>query len=177
MWKKFDEVLGRLFDNPRPARYVILGFIILIGFFLAYEVKAETTIELGAPAISYKFTTANGPLFIISERTEKWNVGFGLIGQQEDKHNRVISNNIFIHGQRIVRGRGWLDHTILGVGLAYFNNTTPNMGCNINFSLSLEYNKRQKSLIPDYFVIRHFSSAGSCRPNAGQDAFLIGWYF
>lgn len=177
MWKKFDEILGRLFDNPKPARYIILGFVILLVLFLVNEAKADTTIELGAPAISYNFTSANGPIFILSERWEKWNVGFGLVGQQDDKYDRTISNNIFIHGQRTVRGWGWADDLILGVGLAYFNNTSVDMGSHLNFSLSLEYNKRRKSWLPDYAVIRHFSSAGSKSPNAGQDALLIGWYF
>ncbi len=156
-----------LFNNTKKAQIVIGCFIILFLGFLSCEAKAGTTFEVGATVLSNEFS--GGEVLILSERFgRKWNMGIGLIGDQKDKYDRFIRNNLLAFGQRTVY---WRDFN-LGFGLSYIGHETTVNGSKVNFMLSAGYDWNRF-----HVVFRHMSNAGSTPPNAGQDMILIGYSF
>jgi hypothetical protein len=166
-----------LFKNPKPVRYVIAGFIILALVFFAYEAKASQTSFEGGVAFTSIIISGRGPNIILTEKWDKWVLGMGLIGEQVDKWDRDIKNNMFVFGERRVCGPEYLKNLCLGMGLGYFQHTTPSMGSKLNFQLSVEYKFEHKGILPDYFVFRHLSNGGTSPPNAGQNMFNVGYRF
>jgi len=161
-----------LFNNPKPVKLVIGAFIIVVLIFFAYDGRAETAVEGGVPFISdnIKLETFN---IMLSERNERWRGGIGLIGDMTYK-SRNVQNNMLVFGERIVRGPGFLDNVILGIGLGYFNNTSHATSSHLNYGLSIEYS------IPNtrfYGIFRHYSNAGTSRPNAGVNMINGGYRF
>ncbi len=189
----------KLFNNPRGARIAIVVFVILLLWFFARESSAETTVEIGPTFLGS--TLSDSVDLILSEKwDDKWRIGLGVIGAQNyydthvhkydrpikglestwrtvHNHKFNINNNIFVYGQRIVKGYGKLDKVYLGLGAAYFNTTSKVVGSRFNFALSIEYVYPRVDYWPDYYVLRHFSNAGSESPNPGQNALNVGWSF
>ena len=66
------------FNNPKPAIYIIAGFIVLVVVFLSYEAKAETQIEWGPTFASSEYSKGSA-LFFSEVWQDKYLVGFGLI--------------------------------------------------------------------------------------------------
>lgn len=169
------KLLEKLFNNPKPARWAIVGFIILFFFLIFHEnANAETRIDMGIPMVSLHYEEPTSDL-IFSEIFDKWVVGMGLIGEQTDKYDREVGNNMFAFGERRVCSNS--GKMCLGLGLAYFQHTSFVVGSNLNYTLSIEYNFEHKGWLPDYFVIRHFSNAGTSPPNPGQNLFNFGYSF
>jgi len=80
-----------------------------------------------------------------------------------------IRENIFIHAQRIVQYK----KCEMGIGPAWFQNTSRVSGSNFMFSLMVGCNLSSRAFVR----IRHVSNAGSASPNLGQDFLTAGWRF
>ena len=166
----------------------IIGFFLLLFLYLAArEVRAEIQLELGPTNLSGDW--AEGGALLLSERFGKYDFAIGYISEQKvnlrtfslhdpsctkitDGFNRcnfVIRENIFVHAQRIVKYK----KCEMGIGPAWFQNTSRVFGKQLNFGLMIGCNLSEKAFIR----IRHWSNAGSATPNLGQDLLTIGWRF
>jgi hypothetical protein len=167
----------------RPL-YIILLFLLL--FFYWVSAEADVTLEVGPTNLSGDWA---GGAAILSERFGKYELGIGYISEQEvslrtfslsdpsctritDGYNRCdfeIRENIFVHAQRIVKYK----KCELGIGPAYFSNTSRVFGSHFNIGLMAGcYINKNLSI-----RIRHYSNAGSATPNLGQDILTIGYKF
>jgi len=165
----------------------IVGFFVFLFLYLASrEAKAEVQFEIGPTNLSGDW--AGGGL-VLSERLGKYDFGIGYISEQTvslrtfslsdpsctkitDGFNRcdfVIRESIFIHAQRIVKYK----KCEMGIGPAWFQNTSRVFGKQFNFGLMIGCDLSDKAFIR----IRHWSNAGSGTPNLGQDMLTIGWRF
>jgi hypothetical protein len=70
----------------------------------------------------------------------------------------------------VVEGLGRLD---VGIGAVYFNKTDELNGSQLNYSLLLRYNITDRWAVS----VRHFSNAGTTKPNTGRDLVLISYRF
>ena len=166
--------------------YLVLLFLFILFYLFARESKAEVQLELGPTNLSGNWA---GGALLLSERFGKYDFGIGYISEQTvslrafdlkspdckritDGFNRCdfeIRENIFIQAQRIVKYK----RCEMGIGPAWFQNTSRVSGKQLNFSLMIGCNLSEKSFIR----IRHWSNAGSATPNLGQDLLTIGWRF
>lgn len=173
MWDKIKgwfAGLGGLLDNPKPAVFLILIFV--LGFFTLRGCEAEASegrVELG-PTYTGEFNGGFG--LIYTERFKgKWDIGIALLGEQK-WDGITTGNNGNVFGQRIVKSPK--ERFEMGIGAAYWINTDRNLiGCHLGFTLSARWNITDR--IP--LTLRHWSNAGTCRPNRGQDLLTIGWRF
>jgi len=159
------------FNNPKPAIYFILGFIVLVALFLSFESKAETHMEWGPTFASSEYS--NGSALFFSEIwQDKYLVGFGLIGDQEGNFKEgtiTVKSNMLVQAQRLVTYK----KVTLGIGVARWQHTNRMLGDEFTFALSLSY-----ALNSSWDIrYRHFSNGGTASPNSGQDILLIGFRF
>ena len=158
----------------------IIGLFVLLFFYLAArEVKAEVQVEIGPTNLSGDW--AKGGALLLSERFGKYDIGIGYISEQTanvtcgphlPKTSRCdfdIRENIFIQAQRIVTYK----RCELGIGPAWFQNTSRVFGKQFNFGLMAGCSLSDHLSVR----IRHWSNAGSASPNLGQDLLTIGWSF
>lgn len=150
--------MKKLFDNPKPAVYAIIIFLIL--FFSIRSCEASG-VELGA-------TLLDGYGLVYAEDINKFSVGVMLISNQSwDGIEEGNNGGIFI--QRIVRYKNFS----MGLGAASWINTSRVIGAHIGFHLSLHYDINEKFSLN----VRHWSNAGTSINNRGQDLVTIGWEF
>ncbi len=158
--------------------YLVLLFLLLIFYLFDREAKAQVQIELGPTNISGDWA---GAALMLSERFGKYDVGIGYVSEQRatvtcgpslpaiPKCAFDIRENIFISAQRIVKYK----HCEMGIGPAWFQNTSRVFGKQLNFGLMIGCNISEQAFVR----IRHWSNAGSASPNLGQDLLTIGWRF
>lgn len=164
----FTTGLGGLLDNPKTATLIVLTVISLFFLFISFSADAsETRLELG-PTYTSEFNGGAG--LIYTERFKgKWDIGIALIGEQDWK-GQTTGNNGNVFGQRIVKYR----KIELGLGAAYWITTDDRIiGCNLGFTMMTRWNITDRLSA----TIRHWSNAGTCKPNRGQDLLTIGWRF
>lgn len=163
------EFLKKLFDNPKPARIAILVFLVLILLLFSIRSRGEdlyfdagSAIVRGeAPVIGLNIAWKEaGPV------NTDYELGFKLIGQSE--HYKQNSNQFVVHGMLV---DGW-KKAEMGLGFAYFN-VPSEYTCQFTFSLLARYRFTDRI----HLQAQHFSSAGSCDPNAGRDLLTLGWRF
>ncbi len=152
----------------KPVVYMVIGF--LIAFIWMRSAEAATT-EGGAAIASSELS---GAVISYSERLDdKWDIGLFVVGEQsfQKADGKVrIGVNAAIHAQRVVSWK----RLEMGLGAAYWQNRNRLLGCHFTFSLSVRaYSPKERFFV----TARHFSNAGSCSPNSGQDMFLFGWRF
>jgi len=115
---------------------------------------------------------AKGQSLLLTERWDKYSIGVGYITKQEvtDRSGTTYypRENVFVHGMRHITIH---DRVELGLGVGYFNDTNRALGSNFQFSLLARYNLGERWTIN----FRHFSNAGSQRPNMGQDMLTVGY--
>lgn len=165
LWRKVEEIV-------KPWM-IVLGFVVLMMVGFCHEAKAEIKTEIGVGLLSGEYS--QGQAGIISERWVggKYAVGLGVISRQEvtDRGGNLhkLRPNLFVFAQRRVTLGDWS----FGLGPAYLNSTNRAIGSNFAAALSIEWEfSRHWSL-----NLRHFSNAGSARPNMGQDMLMIGYTF
>ncbi len=161
----------------RPI-YLVVLFLLLLFYLFAKEASAEVQLELGATNLSGDWA---GGALLLSERFGKYDLGIGYVSEQSvtvtcgphlpaiPKCDFDIRENIFIHAQRIVKYK----RCEMGIGPAWFQNTSRVFGKQLNFGLMVGCNISEKVFVR----IRHWSNAGSASPNMGQDLLTIGWRF
>jgi hypothetical protein len=154
------------FNNTRRTLYVIGAFLIVFFGFRACEAEAETIVEGGVSIVSLE--TEGYALGITERFAGKYDIGVNLIGEQTT-HGEKIDNNFIVHADRVVT---W-QNLELNLGLAYWQNENRLSGCDTGFSMGGAVNLSE-SLAIRY---RHFSNAGTCSPNVGQDMLLVSWKF
>ncbi len=158
--------------------YLILLFLFALFYLFAREAKAQVHVEIGATNISGDWV---GGAIVLSERFGKYDVGIGYVSEQDihvtcgphlpatSKCDFDIRANIFVHAQRIVKYK----RCEMGIGPAYFQNTSRVFGKGFNFGLMLGCSVTDKLSIR----IRHWSNSGSASPNLGQDLLSVAWTF
>lgn len=154
--------------------WLVLAFIIGLGFMLTQEAKAETTIEL-APVLVVGGDRYNGGFILIEERwAGKYVLGLGLTTAWEcrDQDNCKRGNgetNQFLLAQRVIRYKKFE----MGIGISYWHNTTPAWNSHTPFALSIAWHFNDRLSIRE----RHFSTGGSSTNNGGLDMLTVGWTF
>lgn len=159
--------VGAWFDENVKGSLIVGGFLLLLLFGFCHETKAETSFEVGPAVLSSDY--AEGGMFAINERFGKYELGMGYVSEQV-VHGIDIRENLFVEAKRVVK---FGEKFEMALGPAYFQNTNRALGCKFTGSLSMTYNFTDNWGVK----VRHFSNAGSCSPNLGQDAFTIQYRF
>lgn len=158
----------RLFNNPKPAVFLIVLFLLL---FFAYQAWAAE-VEVG-PTYTGGFNGGVGLTF--SERFSAIDVGVSLISDQQ-WDGVSVSNNGNVWAAYVARrpATWWpILPSELSLGPSVWIKTQdPIAGCVLGYMLSLKYRIGQGSI-----GVRHWSNAGTCKPNRGQDLLTFGWAF
>lgn len=150
-----------------------MKYLFLTLVLLASPAWADVIFEAGPAFLSN--ARSGAVLIVISERSDKWDLGIGWVDKQtvfpdweRDRGLPEVSfrENLFIHATRV----GHFKKLEFGLGAAYFQNTNRALGKNFNVSAYAGYNFNKAWSIR----YRHFSSAGSGVPNMGQDGWMIG---
>lgn len=151
---------------------LIAALLGLLTFGFCQETKADVRAEIGPAIASGEYT--NGGVLRLSQDFGKFNIGLGYISEQdiEDRSGRVFPTkpNLYLDVVRTVdiykKWRG-------GVGVAFFNNTNRALGCRTTATLAIGYEFSDRVGM----YLRHYSNAGSCTPNMGQDLLTIQYRF
>jgi hypothetical protein len=164
LWRKFEAVV-------KPVT-IVLAFVglLLVGF--CNEAKADVGVELGAGFLSGE--PSKGAVLYVEERFDnKFSIGVGYISEQwvtpRTEPKTFVRENLWVQGTRYVTIKGGFE---LSAGISYWNGTSRALGSNFNAALGIHY---QWSNF--YVNLRHYSNAGSARPNMGQDMLSVGWRF
>lgn len=147
---------------------ILVGlFIVGFGLMRACDADAsEATFEVG-PTYSGEFNGGAG--LIYTERfAGKWDIGL-MVFSDQDFGKITVQENGGIFAQRIVTAGKFQ----MGLGAARWIGTSRFIGCEFGFTLSLRYAFTDRWSAN----IRHWSNAGACRPNRGQDLLTIGYSF
>lgn len=165
--------MNKLFNNPKPVVYIILALIVL---FFAYKANA-TEAEFGATFDSKGFN--EGIALGVSERflDNKLDLGLFLIGEQKYKKEDIIvgnNGNVTLAYVATKPETWWIIlPTEAHIGAAYWIETNRFIGSQMTFNLALKWHIGKHAS----FGIRHWSNAGTVKPNRGQDMITIGWRF
>lgn len=166
------EFLQRIFDNPKPA---IIGILIVLALFGAYAALA-TEVEIG-PTYAGKFN--NGAGLVLTERVAngKIDLGLALISEQDfDKENLKLGNNGNVFAAFCqTKPESWIVifPADVCIGGAYWISTNRFIGDELGFHLALKWRLGEHASVN----IRHWSNAGTSKPNRGQDLLTFGWRF
>lgn len=156
------------FDNP-PVTTVL---ILLVLGFLAWAVS---TVARSEPRLDAEIgaTTVRGPASALvlnlvwpeaGPGDADFQCGLGLISRY---HLRQIQQpNQAVAYCALVDGIGRFD---VGIGPAYLQNTDLINGSHFNFTLLMRYRFAKKWAL----TVRHFSNAGTVKPNLGRDVLLL----
>lgn len=158
----------KLFDNPK---WVVAGILLVILLFVAYQAKA-TEMELGA---TYAGEFNDGYALSLVERFgSKFDVGVTLIGEQNYKDGVVENNGSVWFGYVAERPKSWVKGlpSEVTIGAAHWVETNRFIGCQQGYMLGLKWLFGSLSV-----GVRHWSNAGICKPNRGQDVLTFGWRF
>lgn len=155
---------------------MIVAFILILILGFAKESKADertgVQVEIGGGFLSGQYSKA-GAISVQQRFDNKFSLGMGYISEQwvipRKEPKTWMQENLWVQGQRHVD----LGHFDLGIGIAYFNSTNRALGSHFVAALSVQYNVSDRWNIK----LRHFSNAGSARPNMGQDMIMVGYRF
>ena len=159
------------FNNPGKA---IVAILLVISLFVAYKAKA-TEVEVG-PTYTGEFN--GGIALTLSERIldDKLDIGVALIGPQSWEQVNIDHNANFWFAYVAKKPETWIvglpDEVHLGGGV-WFKTQSPINGCYPTFLMGLKWRLGDHASIG----IRHWSNAGVCSPNRGQDLLTFGWRF
>lgn len=159
-----------LFRNPPKAKIAIVVFVLLLLALFALKSRgSELQVEGGAAVLrgwapvlglSIQWPDA-GPV------GTDYEAGFNLIGEStyndEDVTNQAVWYGMVWDGYRAIE---------LGIGAAYFNIESP-YTCQFTFALGARWRVTERVAMQ----WRHYSTAGSCRPNVGRDLGTISFFF
>ena len=159
----------KIFNNPTKAVILILLVILM---FLSYKAKA-TEVEFGA---TYSSEFNGGYALSLMERFgDNIDVGITLVGEQK-YNDQIVENNGAIWLAFIAkRPENWyaVFPSEVTIGAAHWVETNRFIGCQQGYTLGLKWFVWRDASIG----IRHFSNAGICKPNRGQDILTFGWRF
>ena len=175
--KWFSEIWGRLFQNPTKVQYAIALFVMILLVSFASTCRAadrsdvifgagQTYLHGQAPAI--RMAVQGAPAWRESNDDYVIETALTLVGSVDYKGYRA-ENNI---GASVLYmdGFGPVD---VGIGLVYLQNRDFRNGSNMNFEMALGYRPTKNIGIQ----LRHWSNAGTRRPNRGTDMVFVTWMF
>ena len=151
----------------------MIGILLVITLFVAYKAKA-TELEVGA---AYTGEFNGGVGLTLSERfADKIDLGVALFSDQQWEAVDVDNNGNFWFAYVAEKPATWVvglpDEVHIGGGY-WFKTQTPINGCKETFLLGLKWRLGDHASVG----IRHWSNAGICSPNRGQDLLTFGWRF
>lgn len=168
------EFLQKLLNNPKKAVYLILAFVALFLSYLFFAPEAEgAEFEVG-PTYTGEFNGGFGIIF--SERfADKYDVGITLISEQSWEQVNIGNNGNVWAAYVAKRPESFWkvlpSEFALGPSV-WIKNQSPINGCTLGYMLNLKWRIKNFSV-----GVRHWSNAGSCRPNRGQDLLTFGYRF
>lgn len=159
----------KLFNNPKKA---VIAIVIVLALFVAYKAKA-TEMEVG-PTYTSQFN--GGVALSVIERFGPVDLGVTLVGEQEWENVKVKNNGLVWAGYVAERPKNWVkilpSEVAVGAGYWFQEDRPPITSCHSTFMLGLKWR------VKDFSVgIRHWSNAGVCDKNRGQDVLTFGWRF
>ena len=155
---------------------MIIAILIVLGLFLVYESASATEFEVG-PTYTSEFN--GGVAISITQRvfSEKIDLGVSLIGEQEWEQVHVENNGVVWAAFVAQRPESWLpvlpSEVSIGAGHWFSDDRSPITSCHSTFLLGLKWRLGDHASIG----IRHWSNAGVCEKNRGQDMLAFGWRF
>lgn len=161
----------KLFNNPPKA---IIAIVAVLALFFAYKGCEATELELG-PTFTGEFNGGYG--LVLTERflDNKLDFGVALIGEQEWEDVRVENNgNVFVSFVATKPEHWWnvLPTEVHAGATHWIKAQAPINGCKQGYLLGLKWR------INDWSIgVRHWSNAGTCKPNRGQDLLTFGYRF
>lgn len=162
------------FNNPKPVQAAI---VLLILSFLAYMYfnQAEAGEFEAGPTFTGEFNGGAGIVYSERVLNDKLDIGVQLISEQSWDDKQVGNNGgvwtAFIAHKPERWWRVLPDE--LSIGASYWIKTDEHLiGCNLGYQLGFRWRFGQWSIGP-----RHWSNAGTCKPNRGQDMLTIGFRF
>ena len=160
----------KLFNNPSKAVIAIVAIILL---FFSYKAFA-TEVELGA-TFTGEFNGGSGLVLMERVLDDKIDLGVALISEQEWEDVQVGNNgNVFAAYVAQKPDTWWRGlPSEVSIGATHWIKTqSPINGCKQGFMLGLKWR------INDWSIgVRHWSNAGICKPNRGQDLLTFGYRF
>ena len=165
----------RIMSNPKKSAGIVLAFVVLMISYMAFAPEAEgAEWEVGP---TYTSTFNGGFVITLTERfAGKYDIGMTLFSEQSWENVRVGNNGNFWAALVIPKPDKfwrWLPSEMAIGPAAWIKNQSPINGCTLGYMLNLKYR------FGDNFSIgwRHWSNAGTCTPNRGQDLLAFGWRF
>ena len=166
-------MIPKLFNNPKKVVVLIVAFILLFLSYLYFNDAEAAEAELG-PTYTGEFNGGMA-LSIVDRFADDWDAGLTLFSDQSYENVNLTNNaNVWIQyiAHRPERFWTWLPDEI-GVGPAFwYKHESPISSCHPGFALSLKKRWGDFSI-----AIRHWSNAGICTKNRGQDLLSFGWRF
>lgn len=166
--------MPKIFNNPKKTVYMIVGFIAIFVSYLYFTSDTDAAeMEIG-PTFTDEFN--GGFALTFSERfSDKYELGLSVISDQNWDNIQVGNNGNFWAAYVVTRPDNFwkiLPSEFL-LGANYWIKTeSPITGCHVGYILGTKYR------FNDFSVgWRHWSNAGSCKPNRGQDLLTFGWRF
>ena len=168
------DFFTKLFDNPKKAVYLILGFLALFFSYLFFAPEADgAELELG-PTYTGEFNGGFGLVF--SERfADKYDIGVSLISEQSWEAVNIGNNGNVWAAYVAKKPENWwgILPSEFAVGPnVWIKNQSPINGCNLGYMLNMKWRIHNFSV-----GVRHWSNAGACSPNRGQDLLTFGYSF
>lgn len=166
--------IPKLFNNPTKVVYILVAFVALFLAYLAFNDAEAAEFEVGA---TYTSEFNGGAAIVLSERfADRFDVGIGLFSDQSWE-NVNVTNNGNVWAQYIAtkpdKFWDWLPDEI-GVGPSiWYKYESPIASCHPGYTLSLKKRFGETFSV----AIRHWSNAGICEKNRGQDLLTFGWRF
>lgn len=160
----------KLFNNQKAVVIAIVVFVAFLLWLFAIPARAESELRVEAGSAMVRGET---PALGLEVRWPlagpvgtDWEAGFLLSAQST--HRRENPNAFTAYGMIV---DGWRRFE-LGLGFAY-TNVDWEYACRETAALMARYRASARLAVQ----WRHFSSAGSCRPNAGRDFLTASWRF
>lgn len=169
--------MGKLFNNPPKVVLLVLAFLLLFLAYLKWGPSADAAEFEAGPTFTSEFNGGLG--IILKERfLDKYDVGVTLLSEQTwDDGSKYVGNNGNVWAAYVAkRPMDWWiifpDEMAIGPSV-WIKKQSPINGCEMGYMLNLKYR------VGDNFSIgvRHWSNAGICKPNRGQDLLTIGYKF
>lgn len=168
--KKYNPIT-RLFRNSPKVLWLIVVFVILFFLLLANPARAgqRLSVEAGSAIVRGPAPTVGLTIGcpLCGPAKTDYEFGFQLIGSSDHPYGPQ-PNAIVAHAAIV---DGWKNYE-LGLGL-YAHNVKWAYNCQVGFHLLGRYRFSDHASIQ----WRHYSTAGSCRPNPGRDLLTFGWRF
>lgn len=160
------EWLKSLFPHDKPVRYVLTVFVVLFLVALGTRyAKADPVFEVGAQTLRGHAAAVGFHLdFPVPEQDGRIETGFVLVGESTYRPGVIVTEALYVDGFKRLE---------LGLGLGFVNHTSDLNGSNLNFSLLVRVRLTDRWWIN----VRHWSNAGTKRPNTGLDIATIGYRF